>query len=329
MRAALAAAVALAASLAVPGNAAADPPPASVRPKPKPASDAATRARALLQEASRLYTDGEYTRALNAFQGSYAIDPSWRALNGIALCERELGQDVAAYRSYRQLLDDFGSILTADQRTVAEERQRELGARIGRLEILVAQGGVRVTLDGREIGRGPLEVTELVMPGSHQVVATGPGLRAHARHIDVAAGGTQRVSIALEKDRARVVVKYTEAPPTRPMPVWVPWVTMGGGVILAGAGSLLALGANSDVEDFDGQVASMSGDPPVPAMVDDGLLASSDDKKTAATVLAIGGAVAIVTGVTLAIMNRKRGGGRKPATALRPGGSGFAVSIEF
>jgi hypothetical protein len=64
-------------------------------------------------------------------------------------------------------------------------------------------------------------------------------------------------------------------------------------------------------------------------MVDDGLLASSDDKRTAATVLAIGGAVAVVTGVTLAIMNRKRGGGRKPATALRSGGSGFAVSIEF
>jgi hypothetical protein len=329
MRAALAATFALAvASLAAPRPAAADPPPAAVQPRPQPASDAAPRARALLQEASRLYTDGEYTRALEAFQRSYAFDPSWRALNGIALCQRELGQDVAAYRSYQQLLDDFGAILTAEQRTVAGERQRELGARIGRLEISVAQGGVRITLDGRVIGRGPLRVTELVLPGSHQVVATGPGLRAHARHIEVAAGGIQRVAIALEKDRARVVVKYTDAPATRPMPVWVPWVTMGGGAVLAGAGGLLALGAKSDVDDFDGQVASMSGDPPVPAMVDDGLLARSDDKKTAAAVLAIGGAVAIVTGVTLAIMNRKRGGPR-PATALRPGASGFAVSIEF
>ena len=167
------------------------------------------------------------------------------------------------------------------------------------------------------------------MPGSHQVVATGPGLRAHARHIQVAAGGSQRIAIALEKDRARVVVKYTDAPPTRTMPVWVPWVTMGGGVVLAGAGGLLALGAQSDVDDFDSAVAAMSGDLPVPAMVDDGRLGSSDDKRTAATVLAIGGAVAIVTGVTLAIMNRKRGGGRKPATALRSGASSFAVSIEF
>ena len=141
MRAALAAAVVLAAaSLAAPRTVAADPPPASVRPRRAPDSDVARRARALLEEASRRYTDGEYTEALDAFRESYGVDPSWRALNGIALCQRELGQDVAAYRSYQQLLDDFGSILTPEQRAVAEQRQHELAARIGRIEISVAQG---------------------------------------------------------------------------------------------------------------------------------------------------------------------------------------------
>ncbi len=339
MRATLAVAAAVAAALLlVSPTVAADPPPAAVRPPRRaPESDAAARGRALLQEASRRYTDGEYTQALEAFQASYRIDPGWRALNGLALCQRELGQDVAAYRSYQELLDEFGSILTAEQRAVAQQRQRELGARIARLEISVDQPGVRVTLDGRQIGRGPVRVTELVMPGSHHVVATGPGLRAHAEHVEVAAGQSRRLAIALEKERARVVVKYTDAPARRPMPVWVPWVTMGGGAVLAGAGGLLALSAGSDVDEFDRLVASMSGDPPQPVSTDDemdrsvedSLLDRADGKKTAATVLAIGGAVAVVTGITLAIMNRKRGGGRKPATALQPGASGFALSFAF
>ena len=336
--AAVVAAVLAAASLVVPPTVAADPPPAATRPpRPAPESDAAARGRAVLQEASRLYTDGEYTQALESFQASYRIDPGWRALNGIALCQRELGQDVAAYRSYQHLLDEFGSILTAEQRAVAQERQRELRARIARLEISVEQPGVRVTLDGRQIGRGPVRVTELVKPGSHQVVATGPGLRAHAEHVEIAAGQSRRLTIALEKERSRVVVKYTDAPARRPIAIWVPWVTMGGGAVLAGAAGLLALSAGSDVDQFDRLVASMSGDPPQPVpsddemeqTFDDSLLDRADSKKTAATVLAVGGAVAVVTGITLAVMNRKRGGSRKPAAVLEPGASGFAVSFSF
>ncbi len=327
MRAVAAAALAVA---LMAGPAAAEPPSPAVGPAAKPEqSDDASRARQLLEEASRLYTDGEFRAALDTFHRSYDIDPSWRALNGIALCQRALGQEVAAYRTYEELLLEFGSILSVPQRTVAEKRKRELAARLSWLEISTKQAGVRITVDGREIGRGPLRVKELVLPGAHQLLATRPGHRAFAQQISVRPGASRVIAIALEPDRARVVVKFTDPPPTRPIRVWIPWVTIAGGAIMVGAGGLLALEASSDIDAFDAQVAEMAGDPPRQLPIDDSVLDSAGTQQTVGAAMLITGGAAVVTGVALAIFNRKRGGKRTDAAALRPLASGAVLAFTF
>ena len=317
-------ALSLAIVLVLAGRAAADPPPSE--PEVTPASDDAARARLMLEEGSRLYTEGEFRLALENFQGSYAIDPSWRALNGMALCQRALGQEVAAHRTYQELLDEFGDILSAPQREVAEKRLCELAARLARLEISTEQPEVRITVDGREIGRGPLKASELVTPGAHQIVATRPGHRAHTEQFTVGPGVTRFIAITLDAERARVVVQYTDPPPTRPIRVWIPWATLAAGVALAGTGGLLAMDAQSDFDEFDSRVSASAGDLPEAVAINGAALDRAESKQAIAAGLAIAGGVAIVTGVALAVFNRKRGG--KPAS-LEPVRGGAALSIAF
>jgi hypothetical protein len=287
--------------------AAGDPPPAE-------------RARALLDQGTRLYADdAAYSAALAAFRESFTVEPSWRALNGIGLCLHALGREVEAFKTYQQLLDQFGPQLSAEQRQRAEELRADIDKLIARLDLSMAKEGAQLSLDGELIGGGPLDTTVLVMPGAHQLVATLEGHRTYTERIEIAAGDRKRVQVSLEPVRERVVVKREEPVYQRRMPRWIPWVTAGAGVALAGAGGILALDAAGDLGDFDEGVADSAGELPRPVEADGGAVDRAERKQAFAVGLAVAGGAAVVTGLVLAVLNQPR-----PVTKKRPA-SGFRI----
>ena len=293
------------------------------------AADPPDRARALLDEGTRLYADdADYVAALAAFRESFTVEPSWRALNGVGLCLHALGREVEAYRAYQQLLDQFGAELSAEQRQRAEKLKGEIDRLIARLEVSVAQAGAQLALDGEAIASGAGPTTVLVMPGAHQLVATLEGFRPYTERIAIEAGARRRVHVTLERVRERVVVKREQPVLERRMRPWIPWLTAGAGVALIGAGGVLALQARGELRDFDDRVAESAGEMPRPVVADDSPVSGAERNQNIAIGLAVTGGAAVVTGLILAALNQPRPVERPSAFRIVPMAGGVGIALD-
>jgi hypothetical protein len=283
-------------------------------------ADADPEAQRLLDEGTRLFTeDASYDAAREAFQRSYEIAPSWRALNGIALTYQEQGRFLDAIVTYEKLIADLGGTLTPEQRATVDKRRAALEARVGVVELLAEQAGAAITVDGNPVGTAPLSQNVRVMPGRHVVVATLDGHLPLTRAFDVGAG--QRVIEKVVLAPERVVVKTAPVQLERRMPRWVPYATLAGsGALLVTAG-VLHLAARESFDDFDASVAAGAMPKSVPGDRD------AYDRGTLENRLAIGafvaGGLGAVAGALLAALNQPR------PVEVQPARGGVSVLVRF
>jgi tetratricopeptide (TPR) repeat protein len=74
------------------------------------------------QRAERLYREGEFQRSLEQFQRAWDSFPEPDSLWGMARCQRQLGQDEAALRSYQQYLaSDLPPAMRAEVKSAIAE----------------------------------------------------------------------------------------------------------------------------------------------------------------------------------------------------------------
>ncbi len=288
-------------------------------PGPGSTQSAESEAEALLLEGTRLFTEeADYQAARDHFERAYARAPSWKALNGLALVDQEQGRLVEALQGYQRLLEEFATTLTETQRATLQKRIAKLEQRIGRLELVAQQRGAQLFVDGDEVGRAPLRVTRLVMPGSHLVLATLQGHQSFTRRVEISAG--QRLEVAVELAREREVVVYRTRPARlkRRMPRWVPWVTAGAGVAMLGTGALLTRAAQQDFDGFDALVAdaSVAGQPA--ALVDQALRERGERRQLGAGVLYVAGGTAVVGALVLWVLNQPRAVPERGEPGVRP-----------
>jgi hypothetical protein len=314
--------------------------PAVVVAQPAPTPDEADR---LLDEGTRLFAEeADYDGAMQAFQRSYQLRPSWKALNGIALVYQQQGRYVEAIETYERLLGEFGSTLSEGQTSTVKKRIAELEKRVVVLEVDVRQPGARVTVDGREVGVGPWKGRVRLLPGEHVVVATLEGHRTLDKHVVVEPGGQTALTIELEPEQVKVVVKEKPVRFERRLPAWVPWATMGAGVGLAVVGGGLHALAASDFDAFDESVADeaamnpMCGIATCPADGDPDLKDRAELEQTAAISLYVVGGAALATGAVLLYVNQPRpvrerdGAGAASVTPIvGPDVAGVGVTIRY
>jgi hypothetical protein len=102
--------------------------------------------------------------------------------------------------------------------------------RTGRVKIATAQIGARVSVDGRDVGPGPVEVE--LLAGGHQVEVTAPGFAPNRTELVIAAGQIREVTMTLEPP--------STAADTRPFyHRW--WFWTGVGVAVASTATVLLL----------------------------------------------------------------------------------------
>lgn len=96
------------------------------------------------------------------------------------------------------------AVLTPNQRALVEAaKQAEtitpnpVATGPGQVQILSEPQGAEVTVDGRAVGRAPLEMT--IAPGQHQVRVQQPGYLTEERLIEVSAGNRLSLSVKLAK----------------------------------------------------------------------------------------------------------------------------------
>lgn len=285
-------------------------------PAPDPASDA----QRLLDEGTRLFTDdASYEAARDAFQRSYELSPSWRALNGIALTYQEQGRYLDAIVTYEKLIAEVADTLTPEQRATVEKRRAALEAKVGVVELAAEQTGAAITLDGDAVGTAPLAKSVRVMPGRHVVVATLDGYRPLTRTFDVGAGAHVPARLVLEPER--VVVQTAPVRLARRMPRWVPYAALAGAGVLLATGGVLHLAARSNFDEFDAGVAS--GTMPKSVVGDRDVY----DRGVLENQIAIGafvaGGLGALTGAALLALNQPR------PVEIVPGATSVSLRVRF
>ncbi|MDC0680718.1 PEGA domain-containing protein [Sorangium atrum] len=193
------------------------------------------------------------------------LESAWE-LNPTFDVAYNLGNTKYQLKKYREAAEHLSFALrnwplvktVAKLKPTAEQRLAESRAQVGALRVTVSAAGAEVLVDGKAVGRAPLDGEVFVEPGEHRVEARLEGYAPLSHTVKSAKGETAEVGLALVpvKSEARAAGVKTEggmgaagvgagapvmgqppAGPVEPPPKknWVP-------VIALGAASAVGLG---------------------------------------------------------------------------------------
>jgi tetratricopeptide (TPR) repeat protein len=221
---------ALAGSMLVSASIGAQPPPEGA-PASKPVSaKTADRADELFGQGNEAFDAGRLEEAYPIYQQAWALKRTYDIAGNLGQVELKLGKfrDAAEHLDFTlRLFPPTGKSEPREAiRRAFEAARREVGA----LSIRVNVKGAAVTIDGKEVGRSPFDVTVFVEPGRRVIEAT---LEAHL---------PTRISIKIGRNEHReVALSLTPKAQPPPPPRNIPLLLTGFGVSLAAAGTGVGL----------------------------------------------------------------------------------------
>jgi hypothetical protein len=218
-------------------------------------------------EGRRKYKEHDYTAALTNFQRAEEFRATPQAERYIGGCLDSLGR-------YREAIDWYDRFLShvpahwASQAQHVRQRENEIRALPGRVQVQSNPPGASVEVDGKDRGLSTPAALDLT-PGAHKIRLSQTGRNAAEKSIDVAFASTQ--SIVVQLDAAPAVAVAAPEPAESPAATPVsndaldspPPISTGGpkrlpaylaaGVAVLGAGTGVAFGvvALSDKKTFD------------------------------------------------------------------------------
>jgi hypothetical protein len=194
-------------------------------------------AEALFEQARAAMAAGSYDIACARFRDSDRLDPAVGTRFNLADCEERRGRIATAWSLFRGVLSELAP--DDDRRPIADERAKRLGPRLPKLTLrrtAETPPGVRVRVDGVELGEGSFDVPLPMDPGAHELsLAVGEGAAPELRRFSLREGEESQLPI-----RLAAVSPPTESPPAAaraPVDSYEgrrSWAYVAGGVGLAG-----------------------------------------------------------------------------------------------
>jgi|GEM_PF-1066830 len=180
------------------------PPAAPVKEPAKEAPKTDPRHEELRKRGNKAAKEGRFAEAIEVWKAAYAIHPSYQVACAIGRTDL-LGQANALGAAL--WLTRCVSLAPVPERAKEggakelEQQQQEIllrdmaRARVGALRVL-AEAGASVEMDGKSVGKAPLEDEVFVTPGAHRVVVSLGG-RSRSVELKLAAGEGRTVDLSL------------------------------------------------------------------------------------------------------------------------------------
>jgi hypothetical protein len=300
-----AAAILLAAILAAPLTAAAQP--------------KGVDADAHFRHGVELYKDNDFTAALVEFRRAYEIDPKYQVLYNIAESQYQLQDYANALRTFQKYLNEGGKKVSAKRRKDVEKEIEKLKKRVATISVNTSEPGATITVDDVAMGTTPFVEPLLVSAGRRRLTATLTGRPPVTQVVELAGGDDRTITFEIPK----LPPPKVEPPPRSMVVPIVAWSATGAVVTGAVVAGIVALGASSDLKD---KLAAYPGDPAA---------ITAARSRTAAAALATDiliGCSAAAVGVSLYLTLRKPSPSSPPAAGsarlvLYPTGAGVAGSF--
>ena len=160
--------------------------------------DAKALAKEHFERGVDAYNDHRFADAVQEFNLAYQTSPAYAVLYNIAQVDAALGNSVEAVDAYERYLSQAGTSVSEGRRkqVIAEvEIQR---ARIGNLALSLSPEGAEVRVDGKLVGKAPLNEPLRLAAGKHSVTILADGYTAQAREVEVAPRQQTDLEIRLE-----------------------------------------------------------------------------------------------------------------------------------
>jgi hypothetical protein len=269
------------------------------------------------------FTESHFAQALAKYREALQHWDHPAIRYNMAVCLINLDQPVEARGHLERGLAYGAAPLGNEQYAQGLTYRKLLDAQLVRMNIVCAEAGAEVRLDGKLVLTGPGATDAFLLPGPHQVVATKRGLLTASRTFAHAAG-----------ERATLEIEPTLEPPletrtVRRWATWKPWAVIASAAVPVGIGGLVYLNARSNLAAYDrgNAIACPHGcDKDMHAKLTDlnhTLSFVNTEQVIFGTLFAVGGA-AVVTGVIGLILNQPR-----IQVAPAPSAIGATVSMRW
>ncbi|WP_129573115.1 MULTISPECIES: PEGA domain-containing protein [Sorangium] len=146
----------------------------------------------------RLYSDGKYVEAEAELQSAWELNPTFDVAYNLGNTKYQLKKHGEAAQYLSHALRHWPLMKAAAKlKTTAEKRLAESRAQVGALAVTAGAPGAEVLIDGKAVGKAPLEGEVFVEPGEHRVEARLEGYAPASQTVKVAKGGTAEVTLAM------------------------------------------------------------------------------------------------------------------------------------
>lgn len=294
-------------ALAQPAEGEQPPPPPSTSTKPWAEGvplEEQKLANKLYKEANGLFRDSFLTQAVDKYTEALAHwdHPAIHYNLAIALLGSTTEKPLEAHEHLTKALGYDGKALSEDELNEANRYLMLVKQQLITVTIVCEQPEADVFLDGKKQFVGPGKETVLIRAGEHTISASKDGYET-AVTTAVIPGGEEK-QIELKLYRPEDLTRYS-----RRFQPWLPYAVAGGGVLIAGIGGLLHTSAMSSYDDYDAAIrdcveeteGSCEVTPEIQGMRDSG-----DTKQAIGVTMYVVGAAALVTGLTLLVINRPK-----------------------
>ena len=188
----------VAATLCVSAPALADDPRAGARTgTPSAAKSAPDHADELFEQATAAYDAGRLPEAHAKLLQAWALKKTHDIAGNLGVVELKLGENAQAAEHLTWALQHFPPTEADQAKHGFEQKLAKARAQIGALRVRVSVDGAEVTVNGRAMGRAPLDDEVFVEAGAVRVSARREGYATVEQTVSVAKGEAREVVIPL------------------------------------------------------------------------------------------------------------------------------------
>jgi hypothetical protein len=293
-----------------------------------------TKALATYKEGNAEFQESRYAQALTKYREAlkHWDHPQIRFNTAVSLIN--LDQPLEAYEHLLAAIKYGDAPIGAEAFAQALTYKKLLLGQLANLEVTSDVADAEVTLDGKPLFKGVGKAAQLVIPGTHQVVASKPGFVTETASLVLLPG----------KDTVHAVHLLPIKINTKMVRRWkarTPWLVIGAGAGALALGGVAELLSSQEFKTYDQLFAAQCprGCGPTMPPGQQTVASSTESHHTRGRVenvlgvslLGIGGAVAIagLVGVYLNLPRSVVEHGPAITPAIGPGGAGATVSWSF
>jgi hypothetical protein len=249
----------------------------------------------LFLQGNSLIKESLFKKAVDAYKSALEAWDHPAIHYNLALALLNLDQPVEVFHHLEKALAYGQAPLDEEKFEHARSYKLLIEKQVTHLTVSCQESGALVTLDGTRLFTAPGSYDGWVRSGQHNIVASKEGYISSEKTEELKGGVPANYDLKLYSSEELTRYKHR-------WPVWMPYLVLGAGVVVAAMGGVLYYLAQSSVTDFDNGIKACGGCIPSPTLTDERDNAS---RFSAGAIVAfgVGGAVA-AAGVTLAILNR-------------------------